>query len=251
MDKVLEKNMDYLMFVILVGILVVIIVKNFTLLMRAKFNKKYIQLYRQMLSNPSEAYQEINAFLSEEKNDEYNAKLLILKMQCELLQSLDYKETFASLDYSKLFTANGMIDHKKISINSESFVFILMTMFELKEKNDVETIVQIKEKMSSIEGMDTRLEYAMIENTLAYLKGDKKAIEFYKQLLEGNYVTYRYDKQMVGLFKRFAQSILAYDGQDVEEYEYELQAFAKSLVGHTFLNQLGLYEKYKEVKEEK
>lgn len=238
--------MDYLMFVVLIAILAVIIFKNFTLFLRAKFNRKYIALYRKMLTNPLKSYDEIVAFLKEEKNEEYRTKIAILKMECELLLSKDYKETFEIIDYSNLFETKNKIDHKKININSESFIFILMTMFKLKECNDYITLEDIKNKMKQTSGIEERLEYAMVENTCEYLKGDKNKVSFYNKLLEGNYTEYRYDKQMVGLFKRFSQSILAYDGQNVEDYEYELQQFAKSTVGHTFLEQIGIYDRFKE-----
>ena len=64
-------------------------------------------------------------------------------------------------------------------------------------------------------------------------------------MLDGGFAKYEYEKNLIGLFKRFASSTLAYSGEPMEDYYKEdLHSFAGTQIGKTYMRDLEILEKY-------
>ena len=63
--------MGSILYLLMFAMIIFIVVKNFSLLKRYKFNKKYIEIYREVLKEDENAYDHVNEFIAEQKKEEY------------------------------------------------------------------------------------------------------------------------------------------------------------------------------------
>lgn len=236
--------MDKLMFGVLLVIFFMVTSKNFTLLKRTKFNKLYINLYRSMLDEKEDAYNQLCDYLSSETNKEYITKTLIIKLYYELCHGLDYEKTFNELNLKEIFTTKDLYDHRKTNINTDSFIWLMMVAGKLNDVNRLDLLDKLVSDLKSIKTMDERLEYKLMESILEMYKGNKEGIDFLLNVTEGNYPDLRYEKQMIGLYKRFAAAFLASKDIEVLDYKEELEGFTTTIIGKPFMKQLGIYDRF-------
>ena len=244
--------MDKLLFAILFTILIIIGSKNFTLIKRYKQNKYYIDCYQNILHNKEHCYEDIVNYIKYEKTEEYKNKARIIQLYYELENDIDITNTFESLNIRYIFCKKGILDNSLVNLNADSFVFIILAMIKAYSKNNNKLVEDLSNKLKEIENFDKRLEYQLILAIEDALIGTKSAgCEFMKRVLDGDYTDYKYEKNMIGLYKRTASSILAFNNEDFDEYfRNDLHSYAKSLIGETMLKSLGIYETYKPIEEE-
>lgn len=245
--------MDKLLFVIMIGMFIFISVKNFSIFKRYKQNKEYVECYQVVLHNGENCYERIKTFIEKEKTNEFKNKGNIIKLYCELNNDLDYEKTLNDLDIKQIYYKKNKLDSNLTKFNSDSFVFIMLVIAKAFEKNKTETIDGLVDKISQLSELDNRLECKQIIELANAVKGvEDKGSTFMHNLLDGQYTEYVYDKKLIGLYKRIASSILAFNNEEFDEFfRSDLHDFSKSFIGECLLKSLGIYETYKPIEEVK
>lgn len=236
--------MDKLLFVAMIGLLAFISYKNFALIIRYKHNKEYIESYRSVLNDSENAHNIITNYIENEKSLEYKNRAKIIKLYCELNKGLEYIETLNSIDLKPIYFKSNKYDNKLVNLNSDSFVFIIMSIAKAFEhgKNDVIDI--LSKKLQAIPELENRLEYQETKAFSNCLIGSG-GIDFMKGMLEGSYIDYMYEKRLIGLYKRIATSTLAYKKQQLDDYyKNDLHKFSSTKIGESILKSLGIYNSY-------
>lgn len=243
--------MDKLLFVVMIGILIYVTIKNVDLFRRYRQNKTYIDCYHSALYGEENAYEKITSYIDSEKSEEYKNKTRIIKLNYELNNDIEYEKTIEEIDLKSIYYKKGKVDNNLLKLNSDSFIFIMLAMAKAYEKNKIEIIDKLSEKVEALDGLQDRLECVEIKALVNALEDkEDKGSEVFHSLLDGTYSQYSYDKNMIGLYKRVAASMLERNGEEYDEYfKNDLYSFAKSVVGKDLLTSLGLYETYKPVEE--
>lgn len=236
--------MDKLLFAIMIGMLIFISYKNITLIKRYKHNKEYIESYRSVLEDTETAHNIISNYIETEKSLEYKNRAKIIKLYCELNKDLQYTETLNDIDLKPIYFNKGKYDNKLVNLNSDSFVFMILSIAKAFEcgKNDV--LDTLLEKLKEVPELERRLEYQEViafSNCLL----NKDGIDFMKGMIDGSYTEFVYEKRMIGLYKRIATSTLAYKDEQLDEYfTNDLHKFSATKIGESILKSLGIYDKY-------
>lgn len=239
--------MGILVYGVMIAMLVFIFMKNFTLLKRYKHNKNYIACYKAVLDEDDNAYESLNNFIENDKSEEYRNKAKILKIYYEVKNNIDYSESLNSLDLKKIYYNNkNKIDNTLLTLNSDSSIFLIMAMSKAYACGKLDVVEEIYNKVKELDGMEKQLEYQEILSFHDALLncGDGNGIPFMNCLLNGNYSEYKYDKNLIGIYKRIAAAVLAFKLQPISDYDEDLKTFAGSLIGKQILNDLRIYDKY-------
>lgn len=237
--------MNYLLYAALIALLGYVIYHNVTVIMSYRHNKEYIECYQAMLSNEEGVYERINRYIDEQKEPEFINKGRILKLYCALRDDLDYSKTLEDLDLKQIFCPNGRLSKKKIDINSDIFIWIFMCLGLARNLSRFDVLEALNEKLNDL-NMDDRLEIKEAKAIYKALsESDTSGVDFLNDILQGNYVDYEYDKNLISLYKRIAACTLAYSGEPIEDYYKEdLRSFASTLIGQGYMKSLEIYEKY-------
>lgn len=240
-----------LLFLFLILILIFIIYKNVILISRFRYNKKYMSLYQDAFNNNENAYDDINSFINKTKSNEYKNKAYILKVFIELDKALDYSGSLKSLDLKSLYYRKNKISNEQIKLNCDSFVFMMMLLAKAYSKDDKDFNSLLINKINEVEGLDNRIEYLeILALNNALNKYEDFGINFSRMLHDGSYIEYIYEKNLIGLYKRIASTILAFNKLLTDEYyENDLHIFASTLIGKNIMKDMGLYDEYKPLEE--
>lgn len=242
--------MDGLLFVVMFGLIIFIGIKNFSLLKRYKHNKTYIEAYQKVLHNEEDSYAAISDYVKTEKSAEFINKARIIKLYSALENNEDYKETLAELDLSAIFYKKGAIDHNLVKLNSDSFIFLVLVMSKAYATNHIKVIEALQNKLREVGTLVKYLEYAETFAVGEILSNKSNDVTFFSGMIDGNYTSYQYEKNLIGLYKRIAASMLAFKNAQFDEFfRNDLHNFAKSMIGSNLLKNLGLYETYKPFEE--
>lgn len=244
--------MDKLLFAVMALIIIYVTIKNFSLIKRYKHNKEYIECYQDVLHNKDNCYDRIKKYIDSEKSDEYKNKARVIQLYYELGNAIDNKELLDSIDLKKVFFDKGKYDKNLVNLNSDVFIFIMLAMAKAYEKNRIDVINIIVDKVKTISELNFRLEYQEISALAdALCKNNDCGNTFMHSLLDGNYTDYAYEKNLIGLYKRIASSTLAFNNEEFEGFfKSDLHSFSKSLIGESLLKSLGIYNAYKPIDEE-
>lgn len=239
--------MGSLLYVLMFAMIIFIIVKNFSLLKRYKFNKKYIEIYREILKEDENAYEHVSEYIASQKKEEYINKAKVLKLYIELKNDLDCSETLDSLDVSKIYyNDKNKFDPNLAVYNSDTFVFIIMCMTKAYTKLKINVIKELYEKVKALIDLEEHVEYQeVLAVNDALFDKDDCGVTFFNSLLNGEYTKLKYDKNMIGIYKRIASTMLSYRCEPISDYDsQDLKTFAKSLIGKQMLSDLKIYDKY-------
>ncbi len=237
--------MLYIFMLILIGFMMF---RNIKLMSRYNHNKDYMACYQGMLHEKEGTLDLINNFIANDSSDEFKNKGRILK----LFYDIDYgtvENTMKDLDLTDLYYTKGRVDSQKIMLNSESVLWILIVMAKAAKNGQFDVCDALMDKVNQHKALlENYLEYHLIENTYELLKGnEEKPLKFFSDLLAGEY-EYAYDKQLIGVYKRFAEAFLAYKGKELGEYETEdLPHFARTGVGSCLMKELGIWDEWKNI----
>ena len=243
--------MDYMLFAFMAVLLLYTVYRNFTLLKRYKQNKEYIECYKAILRADENAYERINAFIDSQKEQDFAGKGRLLKLYVELDKKLPYQETLNAIDLKDVFYKKDHPDKYRYSLNCELFIWIYIIMAKARQMSGFDVLNELNDKVKALEEMNDCLEYREAEAIYnALCEKEDGGVKFFTDLLEGNYTELRYEKNLIGTFKRFAAATLAYGGEPMEDYyKQDLHNFAETMIGKTYLENLGIYDKYLPLKE--
>ena len=237
--------MEYMLFGFMALLLLYTGYRNVTLLKRYKKNQEYIECYKAILRGDENAYERISAFIDSQKDPEFAGKARFLKLYVELDKKLPYQETLNAINLKDVFYKKDKPDKNKYALNCDLFVWIYIVMAKARQMSGFDVLNELYEKVVSLKEMDDCVEYRAAQALYeALCEKEDGGVKFFTDLLEGNYIDLRYDKNLIGMFKRFAAATLAYSGEPMEEYfKQDLHSFAETLIGKTYLETLGIYDK--------
>lgn len=237
--------MNYLVYAVLLALLGYIIYRNISVVLSYRHNKDYVECYRAMLSNEDGVYEKINKYIDDQREAEFINKGRILKLYCALRDDLDYTRTLEDLDLAAIFCTNGKPARNKINLNSDIFVWIFMCLGLARNLSRFDVLEALNEKLADL-NMDDRLEIKEARAIYSALsETDTSGVDFLNDILQGNYIDYEYDKNLISLYKRIAACTLAYSGEPIEDYyKDDIRSFASTLIGQGYMKSLEIYEKY-------
>lgn len=220
--------------------------RNVVLIGRYRHNKEYIECYKDMLSNVPEAYDRTCRYIENEKSAEYQNKGLVLKLYQQLDRPEDPMETLNKLDLKEIFYKNGKFSKQQLLMNNDVFIWLYLNMAKARKLSKFDVLNGLYDKIMELSLLENRVEFQLAKAIYnALCEKEDAGVEFLSSLLDGGYAGYEYDKNLIGLFKRFAAATLAYSGEPMEDYYKEdLHSFAASQIGKNYLNDLEIYEKY-------
>lgn len=234
--------MTYLLYAILLFIIAYTSYRSYKVISVYKNNDQYIKCYKQVLIDPIESYIDVCAYVDSELNECFINKGKILKLYVELCKNLDYRNTLEEIDLKKIFLLNNEADKKYIDKNADSFIWLILVIVKAHFLYKKDVLTAIREKIEELK-LNDRVEVLTILDT--YEMFNMHATKFYKDLLEGNYSEYKYDRDLVGIFKRIAASNLVYMGETIDEIsQNDLISFAGSKIGTLYMKDLGIHQKY-------
>lgn len=243
--------MDKLLFAVMFALIIFIGFKNATLIKRYKQNKTYIDTYQKVLRNDENSYDEIKNYIENEKSEEFKNKAKVIKLYCELNSNAEYKDTLSDIDLKAIFYSKGKVDSNLAKVNTDAFIFMILALTKAYDLRQFDAIEIMANKLRELEGLETRLEYKETLDIADVLIDKSNDLTMFKSLLEGTYTSYQYDKNIIGLYKRMASTMLAFKNVDFDEYyKNDLHSFAKSTIGNIVMKNLGIYETYKPIEEE-
>ena len=237
--------MEILFFVAMFILLGYVIYRNVGLLQRYKHNKEYISIFNAMLEREDDAYSRLNDFINNEKSEEFKNKGRIIKIFADLENDLD-PSAIETLEPKEIFYHNGRFASRLLAMNCDSFVWLYLVLARARRLSRFDVIDDLSEKMKMMPEMAKRIEFQLffaIEDALC--EKDDAGVGFLSCLLEGDYADMKYEKNLIGLFKRFASATLAYAGEPMDDYfRNDLHSFAATKIGRTYMQELEIYDKY-------
>lgn len=241
------------LFIAIIILCVVMTVKNVFTIARLKKEKQYVSAYTAMLKEHDDALENLNKYLETEKNSELISKSNIVKVYLEAKRDLDTEETIEKIDLKSVFLDSKGNTKKMLERNCDAFLWLIydLVMFHSKEKyQEIEKINNLVKEYDS--ALNNRVEYKVFCGTYNALKKDYYIDQFLKDLINGDYVGVEYDKKLIGLFKRISAMILDYRKEPLDSfYKEDLGTFSQTLVGKIMMKDLGMYDNYKPVEENK
>ncbi len=215
---------------------------------RIKLNKNYVNTFNAIFKEDNEnPYQDIARYVDEVDNIEFKNKGRIFKLFFELKEGYNYENTLSELDFKELFYEKEKVDNQKIGYNSDTFVWLVVLLAKAYKCEKMDVIDALMEKMQAHEEiLKNRVEYQLCLSAAKSLKKeDDLGMEFLKKLIEGEYADYQYDTRLIGLYKKIATALLAFDSQELDDYEKnDVKLLCNSLVGTFILQDLGLFDEY-------
>ena len=236
----------YLMYIMML-LVIFMLFSNMRKAKAMRKDERYISCYTAVLRDEEKAVEELEKYVNEETDPELLNKSLIVKVYTDILSGKDPHETVEKIDLTDVFLVKGEYVPEKVSRNSDAFVWLLLDLSKARSESMIDVMDKLYEKVSAYEDrLGSHVEYLVFKATYnALLEKDLDGIRFLNKLLTGEYADYVYDKSLVGVFKKVAAAILIYTGEPIsEEDEMLLNSFVETQVGHKFLTNLGIADKY-------
>ena len=244
--------MSPIIVIVMLALIMMMTYRNMKMMARYRHNKGYIACYQEMLENNPDAYRHLIEYMENESSEEYKNKARVFKIYYELDDDT-YQNELSILNFHDWYYKDGKIDKERISYNSDSIIWLLLLMAKANQTNHKDVIEAIYEKMlNEKEAYENTIEYKLIENThKLFMEGKDTEIPFLNELVIGEYEGLQYDKQLIGMYKRIAEALLAYKGEELDEfYQEDLTNFSMNTIGSTFLKHLEIFDRFNKPTEE-
>ena len=241
--------MDLIFLVILIVLTISMFSKNFKKAGQYRKDKTYIDIYTKILKNEEGAYDELVSYLGTETDACLKAKSNLIKTYVDLDNDID------EIDFMHdIFFDGENFVKEKIILNSEVFIWLILILSKARANTMIGAMNHINDKVSAYdEEMKDYVEYQVYKSAyLSLLEKNLDGIKFLKNLLSGEYHEYKYDKNLIGIYKKIAASLLAYMAEPLDEGDDDLiKEFTETLIGSRFTKDLEIYDRFApEVKEE-
>lgn len=245
--------MNSFLLLIMTVIVIMMLVSNFRKIKNVRKDARYVDAYMRILRDEEGSHENLDNYIGEEVNPELINKSLIVKVYTDLLDRRNAGETVERINFDEVFGVDGNYVSEKVSRNSDTFVWLLLDLFKANELNNEGLLDALYEKVSKYE-MERQVEYLVFKAAYEIFKNkEDKDLSFLNKLLQGDYVGYAYDKQLVGVFKKISAALLVYANAEInQEDEVMLKDFSGTQVGNRILRSLSLLDRYRveETKEE-
>lgn len=249
--------MDLIFLVILIALTISMFSKNFKKAGQYRKDKTYIDIYTKILKNEEGAYDELVSYLGSETDTCLKAKSNLIKTYVDLDKHPENVDSdIDEIDFMhNIFFDGENFSKEKIILNSEVFIWLILILSKSRANTMIDVMNHINDKVSAYdEEMKDYVEYQVYKSAyLSLLEKNFDGIKFLKTLLSGEYQEYKYDKNLIGIYKKIAASLLAYMAEPLDEGDDDLiKEFTETLIGSRFTKDLEIYDRFhvEEVKEE-
>ena len=249
--------MDLIFLVILIALTISMFSKNFKKAGQYRKDKTYIDIYTKILKNEEGAYDELVSYLGSETDTCLKAKSNLIKTYVDLDKHPENVDSdIDEIDFMHdIFFDGENFSKEKIILNSEVFIWLILILSKARANTMIDVMNHINDKVSAYdEEMKDYVEYQVYKSAyLSLLEKNFDGIKFLKTLLSGEYQEYKYDKNLIGIYKKIAASLLAYMAEPLDEGDDDLiKEFTETLIGSRFTKDLEIYDRFhvEEVKEE-
>ena len=249
--------MDLIFLVILIVLTISMFSKNFKKAGQYRKDKTYIDIYTKILKNEEGAYDELVSYLGTETDTCLKAKSNLIKIYVDLDKHPENVDSdIDEIDFMHdIFFEGENFVKEKIILNSEVFIWLILILSKARTNTMIDAMNHINDKVSAYdEEMKDYVEYEVYKSAyLSLLEKNLDGIKFLKTLLSGEYQEYKYDKNLIGIYKKIAASLLAYMAEPLDEGDDDLiKEFTETLIGSRFTKDLEIYDRFhvEEVKEE-
>ncbi len=247
--------MDLIFLVILIALTISMFSKNFKKAGQYRKDKTYIDIYTKILKEEEGAYDELVSYLGSETDACLKAKSNLIKTYVDLDKHPENVDSdIDEIDFMHdIFFDGENFSKEKIILNSEVFIWLILILSKARANTMIDVMNHINDKVSAYdEEMKDYVEYQVYKSAyLSLLEKNFDGIKFLKTLLSGEYQEYKYDKNLIGIYKKIAASLLAYMAEPLDDDEL-IKEFTQTLIGSRFTKDLEIYDKYhvEEPKEE-
>ncbi len=248
--------MDLIFLVILIALTISMFSKNFKKAGQYRKDKTYIDIYTKILKNEEGAYDELVSYLGSETDTCLKAKSNLIKTYVDLDKHPENVDSdIDEIDFMHdIFFDGENFSKEKIILNSEVFIWLILILSKARANTMIDVMNHINDKVSAYdEEMKDYVEYQVYKSAyLSLLEKNFDGIKFLKTLLSGEYQEYKYDKNLIGIYKKIAASLLAYMAEPLDEGDDDLiKEFTETLIGSRFTKDLEIYDRFApEVKED-
>ena len=248
--------MDLIFLVILIALTISMFSKNFKKAGQYRKDKTYIDIYTKILKEEEGAYDELVSYLGTETDACLKAKSNLIKIYVDLDKAPENVDSdIDEIDFMHdIFFEGENFVKEKIILNSEVFIWLILILSKARTNTMIDAMNHINDKVSAYdEEMKDYVEYEVYKSAyLSLLEKNLDGIKFLKTLLSGEYQEYKYDKNLIGIYKKIAASLLAYMAEPLDEGDDDLiKEFTETLIGSRFTKDLEIYDRFApEVKEE-
>ncbi len=248
--------MDLIFLVILIVLTISMFSKNFKKAGQYRKDKTYIDIYTKILKNEEGAYDELVSYLGTETDACLKAKSNLIKTYVDLDKAPENVDSdIDEIDFMHdIFFDGENFVKEKIILNSEVFIWLILILSKARANTMIGAMNHINDKVSAYdEEMKDYVEYQVYKSAyLSLLEKNLDGIKFLKNLLSGEYHEYKYDKNLIGIYKKIAASLLAYMAEPLDEGDDDLiKEFTETLIGSRFTKDLEIYDRFApEVKED-
>lgn len=241
--------MDLIFLVILIVLTISMFSKNFKKAGQYRKDKTYIDIYTKILKNEEGAYDELVSYLGTETDACLKAKSNLIKTYVDLdkhPENVDNDIDEIDFMHDIFFDGENFVK-EKIILNSEVFIWLILILSKARTNTMIDAMNHINDKVSAYdEEMKDYVEYEVYKSAyLSLLEKNLDGIKFLKTLLSGEYQEYKYDKNLIGIYKKIAASLLAYMAEPLDEGDDDLiKEFTETLIGSRFTKDLEIYERF-------
>lgn len=241
--------MDLIFLVILIALTISMFSKNFKKAGQYRKDKTYIDIYTKILKNEEGAYDELVSYLGSETDTCLKAKSNLIKTYVDLDKHPENVDSdIDEIDFMHdIFFDGENFSKEKIILNSEVFIWLILILSKARANTMIDVMNHINDKVSAYdEEMKDYVEYQVYKSAyLSLLEKNFDGIKFLKTLLSGEYQEYKYDKNLIGIYKKIAASLLAYMAEPLDEGDDDLiKEFTETLIGSRFTKDLEIYERF-------
>lgn len=241
--------MDLIFLVILIALTISMFSKNFKKAGQYRKDKTYIDIYTKILKNEEGAYDGLVSYLGSETDTCLKAKSNLIKTYVDLDKHPENVDSdIDEIDFMHdIFFDGENFSKEKIILNSEVFIWLILILSKARANTMIDVMNHINDKVSAYdEEMKDYVEYQVYKSAyLSLLEKNFDGIKFLKTLLSGEYQEYKYDKNLIGIYKKIAASLLAYMAEPLDDGDDELiKEFTQTLIGSRFTKDLEIYERF-------
>lgn len=226
-----------LLYAAMATLLVLMTIRTGKLFIRSRKNKAMLNILA-LLDTEEDFYQAADTYIHTEKSAEFIAKVEVLRLFADAYYNKE--QTF--LSHLESFDPSALLN--KNNENEDSFFYLYLAIPNRLWYNDRMNLNNLLEKkMLPLQNKKQNLlSFAMHQaNHLYYTNQEDGGKAFDESILNGEYGSYSYSKQLIALYKCMAATALVriakdhHDGDTIRSYTPLLQNFRQSRLGSRWL----------------
>ncbi len=238
-----------IMTLVMFVLLIYMVVRTFMLAKKNNKNKKLLKVLDE-INDEQKFFDDADKVIAEEKDKTFAAKIEVLRIWGDVYYRREkaFREHLSTLDIELLLHPQGSRTDG-FNDNEDSFFYLYTAIpnhLWSIGRNDLREAVNEKLKPYHDALSDTFLSVMHDSFALFYDNKEDKGRSFYNAVMNGDYGQYRYNKQLIGLYKDMITVMLARlaldDGsaEGIQPYEADLKRFAETRLGARWMKELSV-----------